>query len=228
MRAGIESGPRGCSANLRLSRPQVPQRLPALIAARPLPPLPAGWQADPEPALAERQRQVDQALAPAAVEIGDLPGELVPHAAWLLCEHLCDQGHRARAGEIVPGAHLFLFHTGSAAWRHAVAVDGGAAARATEVLRASFRSWAAGGRASAGLLVRVSDAGRVAARKLVWQADGQTRETPNLPRAGDTLPAEDFRRALADLQGVVADAFIVDDAERLAALFTSQPGLGEE
>ena len=81
----------------------------------------------------------------------------------------------------------------------------------------------------AGLLVRVADDGRVTARKLIWLGpEGEVRETANLLRAGDTLPAADFGRPLADFDGgvpaEVEAAFVADTVEKLRALFASQAG----
>jgi hypothetical protein len=84
----------------------------------------------------------------------------------------------------------------------------------------------------AGLLVRVADDGRTAARKLVWlgRAD-EVRETADLPGADDTLSAADFGSALADLaragqeedeRQALEAAFVADTPERLRELFTSQ------
>jgi uncharacterized protein (TIGR02996 family) len=199
-------------------------------------PLPEGWQADPEPALAERRRLVEAALGPAEVPLSDLPAEVVPYLACVLCEFLCDRGRRARAGRVVPGAHVFLFHTAATAWRHHLAVENRDSRRAPARLRDMFRTWAAhrgagAGQdaAAAGLLVRVGDDGRATARKLVWLGPGgEVKETANLPRAGDSLPAGEFHRALADLDaGVPAGAeapFVADTAERLRALFTARAG----
>jgi uncharacterized protein (TIGR02996 family) len=200
-------------------------------------PLPDGWQADPEPALAERRRRVDQALAPALVPVTDLPAELVPHVAWVLCEHICDRRRRARTGQIVPGAHVFFFRTGPMAWRHQEAVENRVSGSAAAVLRTRFRTFAlharptrGEGAVAAGLLVRVADGGRVIARKLVWLAGEELRETTNLPRADATLSGEDFRQALADLGGVAEEAeaaFILDTPEKLRGLFTSEAVTGE-
>jgi hypothetical protein len=195
-------------------------------------PLPDGWQADPQAALAERRRRVAEALAPAEVKVSDLPAELVPHVAWAIAEYVCDKRRRARGGHVVPGAHVFLFCTGPMAWRHDEAVENRNAGKAVAVLRNRFRVWALVARPRAGeeavvagLLVRVADDGRVTARKLVWLGPAdEVRETPNLRRAGDTLPAGEFHRALADLDGGVPAgaeaAFIADTPEKLRGLFT--------
>jgi uncharacterized protein (TIGR02996 family) len=196
--------------------------------------LPEGWRQNREAALAERQRRVDEALAPAAVRMHDLPGELVPYVAWALAEYVWDRRRRARGGHLVPGAHVFLFCTGPMAWRHDEAVENRNSGAAAAVLRSRFRMRAlhasprpGEGNVLACLLVRLGDDGRVTARKLMWLApNGEMRETANLPRAGDTLPAGDFGRALADFDGgVPAGAkavFIADTPEKLRALFTSR------
>jgi hypothetical protein len=200
-------------------------------------PLPDGWQADPEPALAERRRRIDEALAPAAIRMVDLPAELVPYVAWALAEYVWDKRRRARGGHIVPGAHVFLFCTGPPmAWRHCEAVENRNSGAAAKILRNRFAMRAlhamprpAEGAVLAGLLVRIADEGRVTARKLIWLGpEGEVRETANLSRAGDTLSAVEFGRALADFDGGVPAeaeaAFVADTAEKLRALFASQAG----
>jgi hypothetical protein len=164
----------------------------------------------------------------------DLPGELLPYVAWALAEHAWDRRRRARGGHLVPGAQVFVFCTGPMAWRHDEAVENRNAGKAVAVLRSRFRVRAlvarprpGEGAVVVGLLLRVADGGRVTARKLVWLGPGgEERETANLRRTGETLPAEDFGRALADLDGGVPEeaeaAFVADTAERLRALFESQ------
>jgi hypothetical protein len=77
----------------------------------------------------------------------------------------------------------------------------------------------------AGLLVRVSDAGRITARKLIWLGTGdEVRETGNLRRASDTLPDEDFRQTMDDLRRELPglrDDFLVSTQQQLRALFTA-------
>jgi uncharacterized protein (TIGR02996 family) len=208
-------------------------------------PLPHGWQQNPRPALTERRRRVDEALAPAAIQMNDLPAELLPYVAWALAEYVCDKRRRARGGHVVPGAHIFLFCTGPWAWRHCEAVQNRNSGAAAAILRSRFRMRAlhAGprpgeGAVMAGLLARVSDERRITARKVTWVGPGgEVRETTNLPRVADTLSAEDFQKAVDDLRGVVvgaggdpsrlAEAFVANTPEKLRALFASlntEPG----
>ncbi len=206
-------------------------------------PLPDGWQADPGPALAERRLRVEAALAPAAILLPDLPAELVPYVARVLCEYASDKGRRARGGHVVPGAHVLLYFAGPGAWRHEAAVTNRDAGKATALLRERFRMRALHGipRSAddpvlAGLLVRVSDGGRVTGRKLVWLGlQREVRETANLPSADATLTGEDFRRALAGVaEGVggdvsrLAETFVADTATKLRALFNRPKGAGGE
>lgn len=194
-------------------------------------PLPDGWQQDQASALAERQRRVDAALAPAAVQPSDLPADLVPHVAWVLCEYLCDRGRLARSGRLVPGAHVFFFRTGLMQWQHQETVESGFG-DVVGTLRKRFRTFAlspharnAEGTVVAGLLVRVSDTGRITARKLIWLGPGdEMRETGNLRRAGDTLPEGDFRQAMDDLRRELPglrDDFLVSTQQQLRGLFTA-------
>lgn len=192
--------------------------------------------------VAEQGRLVERALAPAAISAADLPIELQACLAWLLMEYACDRRRRARAGQIVPGAHIFLFWTDTASWRHEEAVESWKVRKAAGVLRHRLRLLASrrwpiqGGQPSlAGLLVRVSDHGRITARKLAWlYPDNVFRETANLYGAGATLSGDHFRQVLADLDVVLAglggdhsrfqDAFIVDTQDKLRGLFTSEAG----
>jgi hypothetical protein len=95
-------------------------------------------------------------------------------------------------------------------------VENKSSGRAVARLRERFRFQAADARprpgegvTAAGLLVGVSDAGGVTARKLVWLAGrGDTpfrdrmRESANLPSRGDaTLGGPVFRQAIDDLGG---------------------------
>jgi hypothetical protein len=153
-----------------------------------------------------------------------------------LAEYLWDKQHRARCGQVVPGAHVFLFCTEAMAWRHAEAIENRNSEAAAAILRNRFRMRTlhafrtlSEGAVVAGLLVRVADDGRIAARKLVWLSSAnEVRETANLPRAGDILPAEDFHLALTDLEGSVpaaaAATFVLDTPEKLRTLFASQAG----
>jgi hypothetical protein len=179
-------------------------------------PLPDGWRADPAPALAERHRRIDAALAPAAVAVADLPSDLVPTVAWVLAEYLTSRVRRARGGEVVAGAHLFVFREGH--WHHAASLDPRDAGRATELLRRRVR-WERGRGVMAGLLVRVADDGRATARKLVWPGPGGAeRETSNLTGVTATWPAAEFRRVAGEL-GVDEAAFVADTPEKLRGLF---------
>jgi hypothetical protein len=183
-------------------------------------PLAEGWPADPAAAEAEQVRRFEAAVEPALIPVTDLPAELVPFVAWVLAEYLADRPRRARAGEPVPGAHLFLFRGGR--WHHAASLDPGDFGRAAELLRRRFRRERDRG-VTAGLLVRVADGGRVAARKLVWAGtDGGGRETGNLRAAAATLGADDFLSAAADL-GVDPGPFVLDSVAALRNLFTSAP-----
>jgi hypothetical protein len=145
-------------------------------------PLPEEWQADPEPHLAERRRRIDEALAPAAIRIPDLPVELVLYVAWALAEYAWDKRRRARGGHVVPGAHIFLFRTGPpAAWGQCETVENRNSGAAAAILLNRFRGRAlhlrsrpGEGIVVAGLLVRVADEGRITARKLVWLCPGCT------------------------------------------------------
>lgn len=188
--------------------------------------MPAGWQAGAEAALAERDRRVDEALAPAEVGVSHLPAELVPRVAWILCEFLCDRRRRARGGQAVPGAHAFLFRPADGGWRHAQSFENRESGRGVGLLRQRFRRNLNGGRGVlAGLLVRVADDGGIAARKLVWiDRDGHDRESPNLPpRPAATVPAAEFRRAADDVEmdPAVAEQFVLDDDSKLRGLFRS-------
>lgn len=180
--------------------------------------------------LLRRCRNVERVLAGTAIGPADLPAELVPYAAWRLCEYLCDRRRRLRAGQAVPGLHVFHYRAGSRAWRHAELLDGLCPGGAERGLRAKFLqtvakgggSNAAGGALVAALLVFVADDGRVQARKLVWAAArGQVHESVTLQRAGDTLSARAFGRAVAEVQaaGARVAGFPVDTPDRLRTLF---------
>jgi uncharacterized protein (TIGR02996 family) len=202
-------------------------------------PLPEGWQSNAAEAFAERRRRAEEALAPAVVPLAELPEELIPSVAWVLCDYLCDRNRRACEGGLPPGAHLFAFSAGQLVWRHHVAVAKSHAREAASVLRTTSRAWLArrnwarAGEVLAFLLVRVSDTGRLTARKLVWSADDMLKETDNLPNPHDTLPAEAFGQAVADLKDTVAsnggevgrfaEALTVDTSEKLLALFAAVP-----
>ena len=187
-------------------------------------PFPDGWQADPTVAEAEQLRRLEAALAPAAIPVTDLPGELVPFVAWTLCEYVMDRGRRARDGAVVPGAHIFLFGLADG-WRHAQSLENREAGRAAALLRQRFRRDVNGGRGVlAALLVRVADDGRVVARKLVWLGDdGHDRESPNLSGATATLSAAEFRRAADDMEmdDEVAGRFVLGDETRLRGVFSA-------
>jgi uncharacterized protein (TIGR02996 family) len=197
-------------------------------------PLPEHWRETAPTALAVQRHRLEQALAPAAVQPTDLPGELLGHAAWLLCDYLCDKRRRVRAGEAVPGTHFFLFWPDSTAWEHAEMVASEDARKAVASLRKRFRSQAlhVQGGPRAGLLVEVSDEGQTAAGKLFWVVRNKTRESPDLPSgAGATLSAEQFRRALDDLLGGVApeegpsglaERFVLATPASLRDLFASR------
>jgi len=189
-------------------------------------PFPDGWQTDPAAAEAEQLRQLEAALAPAAIPVMDLPGQLVPFVAWTLCEFLMDRGRRASEGQVVLGAHMLLFHPADGGWRHCQSLENREAGRAVALLRQRFRRDVNGGRGVlAGLLVRVADDGRVAARKLVWIGhDGNDRESPNLSGATATLSAAVFRRAADDIEmdDEVAERFVLGDEARLRGVFGGQ------
>jgi hypothetical protein len=159
---------------------------------------------------------MEAALSPALVSITDLPVELVPFTAWVLAEYLASRSRRARAGEPVPGAHLFVFRDES--WQHAASLDPRDSGRAAELLRRRV-GWERGRGVLAGLLVRVADDGRMAARKLVWFGPcGAERETANLTGVATTLTADEFRRAAGET-GADEPAFVLDGPERLRGLF---------
>jgi uncharacterized protein (TIGR02996 family) len=180
-------------------------------------PLPDGWRADPEPALAARQRRMEATLSPALIAVTELPAELVPFVGWVLAEYLAGRSRRARGGEAVPGAHLFVFRGGR--WHHAASLDPRDSGRAAELLRRRVR-WERARGGLAGLLVRVADDGRLTARKLVWFADGAERETVNLGGVTATLGAEEFRQAAGEI-GADEPTFVLDGPEKLRGLFTS-------
>lgn len=189
-------------------------------------PFPDGWQANPEAAEAEQLRRMEAALAPAAIPVADLPAELVPFAAWTFCEYAMDRGRRARTGAIVPGAHIYLFRPADGGWRHAQSLENREAGRAVALLRQRFRRDLNGGRGVlAGLLVRVADDGRVAARKLIWIGrDGEDAESPNLPPRQDaTVSVAEFRRAADDMEmdEEVAERFVMGDEARLRGVFAA-------
>ena len=189
-------------------------------------PLPDGWQGDPAATEAEQLRQLETALTPAAIPIAELPGELVTFVAWLLCEFVMDRSRRVRVGKVVPGAHIFLFRPADGGWRHAQSLESREAGRAVALLRQRFRRDLNGGReVLAGLLIRVSDEGRVVARKLVWiTSDGADSESPNLPaRPAATVPAAEFRRAAEDIEmgPTMAGQFVLGDEQGLRGLFSS-------
>jgi uncharacterized protein (TIGR02996 family) len=183
-------------------------------------PLPDGWQAAPAPALADRQHRMETALAPALIPIAELPADLVPVVAWVLAEYLTNRVRRARGGEPVPGAHLFVFDPGAGGWRHAAlgARDSG---RAADFLRKRLR-WERGRGIAAGLLVRVADDSRVTARKLVWfRPTGGERETPTLTAAAASLSGTAFGRVASELalNAGAAERFVADTPEKLLGLF---------
>lgn len=196
---------------------------PAFSIAHDYFPFPDGWQADPEAAEAEQLRRLEAALAPAAIPVTDVPTELLPFVAWTLCEFVMDRGRRARGGAVVPGAHIFLFRPADGGWRHAQSLENREAGRAVALLRQRFRRDLNGGRGVlAGLLVRVTDDGRVVARKLVWIGhDGYDRESPNQPGATATLSAEEFRRAADDMEmdDDVAGRLVLGDEAGLRGVF---------
>jgi uncharacterized protein (TIGR02996 family) len=191
-------------------------------------PFPDGWQADPDLAEAEQLRQLEVALAPAAIPVAELPAELVPFVAWVLCEHVMDRDRRARDGAVVPGAHLFLFRPADG-WRHAQSLENREAGRAVTSLRQRFRRDLNGGRGVlAGLLVRVADDGRIAARKLLWVGSGGTEvESLNLHGATSTLSAEEFRRAAEDMEmdDEVAGRFVLEGVAGLRGVFATPEGI---
>jgi uncharacterized protein (TIGR02996 family) len=180
-------------------------------------PLPDGWRADPEPALAARRRRMEAALRPALLPVTELPAELVPFVGWVLAEYLAGRSRRARAGEVVPGAHLFAFRGGR--WHHAASLEARDSGRATELLRRRVR-WERGRGVLAGLLVRVADDGRVTARKLVWFAGGGERETVNLTGVAATLGADEFRRVAGEIEADEAE-FVLDTSDKLRGPFGS-------
>lgn len=181
-------------------------------------PLPDGWRAAPTPALTARQQRMEAALAPALVPVADLPPELVPFVGWALAEFLANRPRRARSGEPVPGAHLFVFREGR--WHHAASLDSRDTGRAVELLRRRVR-WERGRGVLAGLLVRVADDGRATARKLVWFGTGGVeQETTNLTGVAATLATDEFRRAATAL-GADEQTFVLDTTEKLRGLFTA-------
>ncbi len=178
-------------------------------------PFPNGWQADPSAAEAEQLRQFEAAIGSALLPVTELPAELIPFVAWLLAEYLADRPRRARLGEPVPGAHLFVFRDGR--WRHAASLDPRDTGRAAGLLRRRVR-WERNRGVVAGLLVRVADDGRITARKLVWFGPGGEQESANLKGVAATLPTAEFRRASDEL-GADEAALILDDHARLLRLF---------
>ena len=101
-------------------------------------------------AQAEQLLRFETAVAPARIAIADLPCELVPFVAWLLADHAADKPRRVGNGEVVPGAHIFVFKNW--AWRHAAALDNRDSGRAANLLRQRLRAERWRG-VSAGLLV---------------------------------------------------------------------------
>lgn len=184
-------------------------------------PLPDGWQTAPAPALADRQRRMETALAPALIPVAELPATLVPFVAWVLAEYLTNRVRRARGGEPVPGAHLFVFGHGTACWRHAAALGTQDSGRAAEFLRRRLR-WERGRGGVAALLVRVADDGRVTARKLVWfRPAGGEQETPSLTAAAASLSGAEFGRIATELalDTGATERFMADTPDKLRGLF---------
>lgn len=182
-------------------------------------PVPPGT-ADLAASLVERERQFERAIEPALLPVQDLPAELVPFVGWVLAEFLASRPRRAKAGEPVPGAHLFVFREGR--WQHASSLDLRDSGRAAELLRRRVR-WERDRGDVAGLLVRVADDGRVTARKLVWFGTGGVeRQTANLGGVAATLPGWEFRRVAVEL-GADGGAFVVETQEKLRGLFASGP-----
>ena len=180
-------------------------------------PVPAG-PADHAAAFEEWSRQFEAAVEPARLPVQDLPADLVPFVAWVLAEYLADRPRRARSGEPVPGAHLFLFRAGR--WHHGASLDLRDSGRAAELLRRRVR-WERDRGVLAGLLVRVADDGRITARKLAWIGhDGHDHETANLGGSTATLSASDYRLVADDLE-LDETAFLLDTQEKLRGLFVS-------
>ena len=178
-------------------------------------PVPTG-PADHAAAFEEWSRQFEAAVEPALLPVQDLPAELVPFVAWVLAEHLADRPRRARSGEPVPGAHLFMFRGGR--WQHAASLEPRDSGRAAELLRRRVR-WERDRGVGARLLLRVADDGRLAARKLFWLGPGGAeRETANLGGVTATLPAWEFRRVAIEL-GADETGFLLDTPEKLRGLF---------
>lgn len=185
-------------------------------------PLPANWQANPEQHLAARQRSVEAALRPAEICMADLPESLVPFVAWVLTEHVTSRVHRARSGMLVSGAHLFSFSTPAGEWRHTAAIETQDSGKAATLARRRLR-WGRDRGVLATLLVRVADSGKITARKLVWQSDGE-HETDNLPGATASLSSADFSRAATglNLDSELTGRFVLDTSAKLRALFMTQ------
>lgn len=172
--------------------------------------------ADRKAAEVEQLRLFEAAVAPAQVDVADLPRELVPFVAWLLADHAADKTRRVKDGEVVPGLHLFLFRNG--AWRHEETLHNRDSGRAAEILWLRLRREARQG-ALAGLLLRLTDDGRVTARKLVRiGADGRRRESETILGSKTTLPAAAFQQVAEEL-AVDRAAFVLDTPEKIRALF---------
>lgn len=185
-------------------------------------PLPANWQTNPEQHLAARQRRIEAALRPAEIRMVDLPQSLVPFVAWVLTDHVTSRVHRARSGMLVTGAHLFSFSIAVGEWRHSAAIESHDSGKAATLARRRLR-WGRDRGVVATLLVRVADSGKITARKLVWQADGE-HETDNLSGATSSLAGAHFLRAAGDLNlgNELAGRFVLDTSAKLHALFLSQ------